>query len=141
MERIAELTATYPITYVEDPFTSEHAMWWTRLKEVLPHHAAVVGDDVFATDSAYLDPALADGIVLKMNQVGTVSTALRTSVRAAGHGMSQCVSHRSLETEDTSVADLAVAVAARWLKIGGPRRGDRTAKYNRLLRLEEALRA
>ncbi|MFF3397531.1 hypothetical protein ACFYW6_03315 [Streptomyces sp. NPDC002659] len=140
MERIAELTATYPITYVEDPFTSDHAVWWTRLREVLPHHAAVVGDDVFATDSAYLDPTLADGIVLKMNQVGTVSTALRTSVRAAERGMSQCVSHRSLETEDTSVADLAVAVAARWLKIGGPRRGDRTAKYNRLLRLEEALR-
>ncbi|MER5379023.1 hypothetical protein ABT040_01925 [Streptomyces sp. NPDC002688] len=141
LERIADLATLYPITFIEDPFTSEHSKWWARLRRRLPDHAAVVGDDLFATDSAYLDPALADGIVLKMNQVGTVSAALRTSVLAAAHGMSQCVSHRSLETEDTSVADLAVGVAARWLKIGGPRRGDRTAKYNRLLRLEEALRA
>jgi enolase len=141
MGRIADLTTLYPITFVEDPFTSDHSVWWARLRERLPPHVAVVGDDLYATNSAYLDPALADGIVLKMNQVGTVSAALRTSVRAAAYGMSQCVSHRSLETEDTSVADLAVGVAARWLKIGGPRRGDRTAKYNRLLRLAEALRA
>ncbi|MFD4002012.1 enolase-like domain-containing protein [Streptomyces rubiginosohelvolus] len=138
---IADLTTRYPITFVEDPFTSEHSLWWARLRERLPRHVAVVGDDLYATNSAYLDPALADGIVLKMNQVGTVSAALRTSVRASAYGMSQCVSHRSLETEDTSVADFAVGVAARWLKIGGPRRGDRTAKYNKLLRLAEEPRA
>ncbi|MFD3442746.1 hypothetical protein ACFWU3_35250 [Streptomyces sp. NPDC058685] len=141
IDRIVDLAAQYPITFVEDPLTAEHSTWWPRLRARLPGHVAVVGDDLYATNTAYLDPALAEGIVLKMNQVGTVSAALRASTEAAAQDMSQCVSHRSLETEDTSVADLAVAVAARWLKTGGPRRGDRTAKYNQLLRLQDALDA
>jgi enolase len=139
MDQIIDLAAQYPITFVEDPFTADHSVWWPRLRRRLPGHVAIVGDDLYATNTAYLDPALADGMVLKMNQVGTVSAALRASAQAATQDMAQCVSHRSLETEDTAVVDLALAIAARWLKIGGPRRGDRTAKYNRLLRLEEAL--
>ncbi|MFJ9804273.1 enolase-like domain-containing protein [Streptomyces wuyuanensis] len=140
-DRLTALADLYPITFLEDPFTADDVGSWSRLRDRLPAGVALVGDDLYATNTEYIDPALSAGIVLKMNQVGTVTAALRASARASELGMSRCVSHRSLETEDTSVVDLAVAIDADWLKIGGPRRGDRTAKYNRLLWLEDALDA
>ena len=97
----------------------------------------IVGDDLFATNVKNIDPELASGILLKMNQVGTVTGTLDAATAARKAGMRLCVSHRSKETEDTAMADLAVAVGADLIKVGGPRRGDRTAKYNQLIRLAE----
>jgi enolase len=98
----------------------------------------VVGDDLFATNVKNIDPGLASGILLKMNQVGTVSGTLDAAIAARKAGMRLCVSHRSKETEDTAMCDLAVAVGADLIKVGGPRRGDRIAKYNQLIRLAES---
>jgi enolase len=134
-----ELLRKYPITFVEDPFVAAHATSWSALRRRHAGRAEVIGDDLYATNVAYLDPALADGILLKMNQVGTVTATLCAASEASRLGMRCCVSHRSLETEDTAVCDLAVAIGANWIKIGGPRRGDRTAKYNQMLRLESSI--
>ncbi|MEU8404372.1 hypothetical protein AB0C28_55170 [Nonomuraea sp. NPDC048892] len=134
-----DLLSRYPIIFVEDPFVGAHTKSWSALRQRHAGQVDVIGDDLCATNVAYIDPTLADGILLKMNQVGTVTSALRAAQEASRVGMRCCVSHRSLETEDTAVCDFAVAIGASWIKIGGPRRGDRTAKYNRLLRLESSL--
>jgi enolase len=98
----------------------------------------IVGDDLFATDVHYVVPdAGATGILLKMNQAGTLTATLEAAQQARAYNMSLCLSHRSCETEDTAMCDLAVAIGADLIKIGGPRRGDRIAKYNQLLRLAE----
>lgn len=138
-ERIADYAARFGIRFVEDPFDPADEGLWRGLAARLRGRVDVVGDDLFATDHERLRPGLAHAIVLKMNQIGTVSGTIATARRARGLGMSCCVSHRSGETEDTSMCDLAVALGARYIKVGGPRRGDRTAKYNQLLRLGEAL--
>ena len=98
---------------------------------------AIVGDDLFATQEAYINNMLANGIIIKMNQVGTLSQTINAVLKAKKENMVTCVSHRSIETEDTFMCDLAVALNSTYIKIGGPRRGDRISKYNRLLRLEE----
>lgn len=127
----------YPIVYFEDPFDPADVLQWRQLIRDRPATVAIFGDDLFATDSLRIDRELADGIVLKINQTGTLSGALRAAQRARELGLALCVSHRSGETEDNFICDFAVAIGAAFIKVGGPRRGDRISKYNRLLWLAE----
>jgi len=138
-DHLVGLVESYGVGFIEDPFDAAHEDLWRRLGARLGKGCCVVGDDLFATDQRYLDPSLAGGIVLKLNQVGSVTHTLRTARAARAAGMRLCVSHRSGETEDAAMCDLAVAVGAAWIKIGGPRRGDRITKYNQLLRLAAEL--
>jgi enolase len=129
----------YGVRFVEDPFDPADEERWRELTARLSGRADVVGDDLFATDQRRMRPGLASAIVLKMNQIGTISGTIAATARARKLGLDCCVSHRSGETEDTSMCDLAVGLGVSYIKVGGPRRGDRIAKYNQLLRLEEAL--
>lgn len=131
--------ATHRLTFIEDPFDASDEAAWRGLREALDGAARVIGDDLFATDAARVDPGLAHGILLKLSQAGTVSRTLDAAAAARAAGLDLAVSHRSGETEDTGMCDLAVAVGAGHIKVGGPRRGDRLTKYNRLLRLAEHL--
>ena len=127
----------YNFYFYEDPFGPDDEDPWRALTKYAPSSTIIVGDDLFATNVKNIDPELASGILLKMNQVGTVSGTLDAAIAARKAGMKLIVSHRSKETEDTAMADLAVAVGAELIKVGGPRRGDRIAKYNQLIRLAE----
>lgn len=124
----------YPISFIEDPFDSSNEELWKSFIKCNPH-ICVAGDDLFATQTKFVNDELANGIIIKMNQAGTLSNTLQTICMAKSLGMSQCVSHRSVETEDTFMCDLAVAFDSDYIKIGGPRRGDRITKYNRMIRL------
>lgn len=134
-----QLLRDYDFLFFEDPFGPDDSAQWRRLTAEVDAKTMIVGDDLFATNSANIDCGLASGILLKMNQVGTVSGTLKAAETARAAGMRLCVSHRSKETEDTAMCDLAVALGAELIKVGGPRRGDRIAKYNQLLRLVERL--
>ncbi|EFL30517.1 phosphopyruvate hydratase [Streptomyces viridochromogenes DSM 40736] len=138
-EHLAGLAHRFRLTFLEDPFDPADDAGWDKLRGALPSATSVVGDDLFATDARRIAPGLADGILLKLSQAGTVSATLAAAAAARRAGMLLAVSHRSGETEDTAMCDLAVAVAAELIKVGGPRRGDRLAKYNQLLRLDESL--
>jgi enolase len=138
-KRLTALSAAFPLTYLEDPFDSADEDAWRTLRGVLSPTVTVVGDDLFATDARRVDSTLADGILLKPSQPGNLTATLDAATTARDAGLVSAVSHRSGETEDTAMCDLAVAVAARLIKVGGPRRGDRLAKYNQLLRLAEEL--
>jgi enolase len=129
--------AAYPISYLEDPFAPDHVDLWRELCATLAPRTRLFGDDLFATDATRVDPELAGGVVIKVSQCGTLSGALAAATNARTHRMAICVSHRSGETEDPFICDLAVGLAADYLKIGGPRRCDRTARYNQLVRLAE----
>lgn len=131
------LLADYNFCFYEDPFGPDDTTAWRALTAYASPATVIVGDDLFATNAKNIDPGLATGILLKMNQVGTVTGTLDAAVAARDAGMRLCVSHRSKETEDTAMCDLACAVGADLIKVGGPRRGDRIAKYNQLLRLAE----
>ncbi|MCC6167949.1 MAG: hypothetical protein IT329_12040 [Caldilineaceae bacterium] len=133
------LLYSYPISYLEDPFDPGHPDLWASLTRYNSGKALIVGDDLFATNSNNITEGLANGILLKMNQIGTLSATLRAAAHARRYQMTLCLSHRSCETEDTAVCDLATALGADLVKVGGPRRGDRIAKYNQLLRLAEIL--
>ena len=135
-EIFVEYIRKYNITYIEDPFDSADEKWWKKFREENPN-ILLVGDDLFATQEKYINNKLANGIIIKMNQVGTLTGTINAFKKARCEKMLTCVSHRSIETEDTFMCDLAVALNAEYIKIGGPRRGDRITKYNRLLRLEE----
>ena len=135
-EIITKYKNKYDLTYIEDPFAPSDEKWWREMKEENPE-IAIVGDDLFATQKKYIDTNLANGMVIKMNQVGTLTGTIHTFMKAKKENMRTCVSHRSIETEETFMCDLAIALDADYIKIGGPRRGDRIIKYNRLLRLEE----
>jgi enolase len=139
IKKYAKLRRAYPISYLKDPFEFSDGKAWSQLRLLLKADVTIVGDDVFATDCRYIDATLANAILLKMNQIGTLSGTLQAASKAPSQGMSLCVSHRSYETEDTALCDLAVSLGAEYVKIGGPRRSDRTAKYNQLLRLEETI--
>jgi enolase len=138
LDRLERLALEYRVSYLEDPFAPRDEALWRELRTRLSGTTCVVGDDLFATDPDRVDPALADGILLKPSQAGTVTETLGAARRARDAGMTLCVSHRSGETEDTFICDLAVALGARWIKAGGPRRGDRISKLNQLLRLSES---
>lgn len=131
---IQDFINKYNITFVEDPFDTDDKNNWLQFKEN-NKKIDIVGDDLFATQSKYIDSKIANGIIIKMNQAGTLSSTIKTIKLARKNNIKLCVSHRSFETEDTFMCDLAVASNSEYIKIGGPRRGDRIAKYNRLLDL------
>src|SRR5947199_375379 len=138
-----ELAGRYPILSIEDGMAEEDWAGWRGLTEQLGDHVQLVGDDVFVTNTERLkrgiDTGVANSILIKVNQIGTLTETL-AAVRIAGEsGYAAVMSHRSGETEDVTIADLAVATGCGQIKTGAPSRTDRVAKYNQLLRIEEAL--
>ena len=136
-----ELVETYPIVSIEDPLHEEDFEGFAEVTRCLP--VQVVGDDLFVTSVSRLKRGLEMGagnaLLWKVNQVGTLTEALEAASLALGNGWGVMASHRSGDTEDDFVADLAVAIGCGQIKAGAPARGERTAKYNRLLRIEEWL--
>ena len=135
----------FPLASLEDPLDEDDWDGWAALTERVGDRCQIVGDDLFATNLARLGRGIRDraanAILVKVNQIGTLTEAM-DAVRAAREaGFGTVISHRSGETEDTFIADLAVATGAGQIKTGAPSRSDRVAKYNRLLRIEEALGA
>jgi enolase len=139
----ADLAARYPLVSVEDGLDEEAWDDWRALTERLGATTQLVGDDLFVTNVKFLERGISEGvanaILVKVNQIGTLTEALETIEVAKRAGYASVISHRSGETEDTTIADLAVAVNAGQIKTGAPSRTDRVAKYNRLLRIEEEL--
>jgi len=137
-------TNQYPIISIEDGMAEDDWKGWIALTNALGEKIQLVGDDVFVTDPKRLESGIADGvansILIKLNQVGSVSETLDTIELAKVDGYSTVISHRSGETEDSFIADLAVATNAGQIKTGSASRTDRMAKYNQLLRIEEELR-
>ena len=137
-------TSQYPIVSIEDGMAEDDWKGWIALTEALGEKIQLVGDDVFVTNSKRLESGIADGvansILIKLNQVGTVSETMDTIELAKTDGYSTVISHRSGETEDAFIADLAVASNAGQIKTGSASRTDRIAKYNQLVRIEEELR-
>ena len=134
---------TYPILSIEDGLGEDDWEGWCELTSAIGSRVQLVGDDLFVTNAEILqqgiDRGVANAILIKVNQIGTVSETLAAMRLAEQAGYRRIVSHRSGETEDTSIADLAVATRAGQIKTGAPARTERTAKYNRLLRIEEEL--
>lgn len=135
------LCARYPIRSIEDPLDEEDWCGWQRITERLGSRIQLVGDDFFVTNTARLKQGIemgcANAILIKLNQIGSLSETLEAIKMAQKNGYNVIVSHRSGETEDTFIADLAVGVNAGQIKTGAPSRSERVAKYNRLLRIEE----
>ena len=138
-----DLAGRYPIASIEDGLAEDDWAGWAALTAALGGRIRLVGDDLFVTGAARLGRGIADGaanaILVKPNQVGTLTETLETVSLAMRRGFAAIVSHRSGETEDTAIADLAVATGCGQIKAGAPSRTDRTAKYNRLIRIEESL--
>jgi enolase len=139
----AELCARYPIVSIEDGMGEEDWPGWERLTQELGERVQLVGDDLFVTNTARLrrgiDTGVANSILIKVNQIGTLTETLAAIRMAREAGYTAVMSHRSGETEDVTIADLAVASGCGQIKAGAPSRTDRVAKYNQLLRIEEAL--
>ena len=140
-----ELAERYPIVSIEDGMAEEDWDGWKTLTDRLGERVQLVGDDLFVTNTERLrrgiDLGVANSILVKVNQIGTLTEALEAVRMAQEAGYSAVMSHRSGETEDTTIADLAVATGCGQIKTGAPSRSDRVAKYNQLLRIEEALGA
>jgi len=136
-------TRQYPIVSLEDGLAEDDWQGWKYLTELLGDRVQLVGDDLFVTNTERLqrgiDEGIANSILIKLNQIGTVSETLETIELARRFGYTSIISHRSGETEDTFIADLAVATNAGQIKTGSVSRTDRIAKYNQLLRIEEEL--
>jgi enolase len=141
----AELAGRYPIVSIEDGMAEEDWGGWRALTERVGANVQLVGDDVFVTNTARLQRGIelgvANSILIKVNQIGTLSETLAAIALAREAGYTAVMSHRSGETEDVTIADLAVATGCGQIKTGAPSRSDRTAKYNQLLRIEEQLGA
>ncbi len=139
----ADLSARFPIVSLEDPAAEDDWETWKRLTAELGERVQLVGDDLFVTNPERLARGIAEGagnsILIKVNQIGTLTETLEAIRLAHDAGFTTVISHRSGETEDTTIADLAVATGAGQLKTGAPARSERVAKYNRLLRIEEEL--
>jgi enolase len=139
----AELVERFPVVSIEDPLAEDEWGEWTKLTERLGERVQLVGDDLFVTNVERLrrgiDEDAANAILVKVNQIGTLTETLETIDLARSSGYGVVISHRSGETEDTTIADLAVATGAGQIKTGAPSRTDRVAKYNQLLRIEEEL--
>ena len=139
----AELVDTYPIVSIEDGLSEDDWEGWSLLTEGLGDRCQLVGDDIFVTNRLILrqgiDRGVANAVLVKVNQIGSLSETLHTMGIARDAGYGRVVSHRSGETEDTFIAHLAVATNAGQIKTGAPARSERTAKYNELLRIEERL--
>ncbi|MEV0614943.1 phosphopyruvate hydratase [Nonomuraea sp. NPDC050404] len=138
-----DLVANYPLVSIEDPLDEEDWEGWKAITESLGDKVQLVGDDLFVTNPERLERGIRDGaanaLLVKVNQIGTLSETLDAVDLAHRSGYRCMMSHRSGETEDTTIADLAVAVNCGQIKTGAPARSDRVAKYNQLLRIEELL--
>ncbi|MSP91462.1 MAG: phosphopyruvate hydratase [Myxococcales bacterium] len=145
VDYLAGLCAAYPIVSVEDGMAEDDWAGWKLLTERIGDRVQLVGDDLFVTNPLRLQRGITEGIanaiLVKVNQIGTLSETLDAIAMAHGAGYRTVISHRSGETEDTTIADLAVATGAGQIKTGSLSRSERTAKYNQLLRIEEALGA
>jgi enolase len=139
----AGLVDDYPVVSIEDGMSEEDWEGWKSLTEKLGDRVQLVGDDLFVTNTERLkrgiDEGIANSILIKVNQIGTLSETLDAVSMAHTAGFTAVISHRSGETEDTTIADIAVAVNAGQIKTGAPSRTDRVCKYNQLLRIEEQL--
>ncbi len=141
----ADISGRYPVLSIEDGMDEEDWDGWRALTSEIGSRVQLVGDDLFVTNSERLrrgiDSGVANSILVKVNQIGTLSETLDAVRMAREAGYTAVMSHRSGETEDTTIADLAVATGCGQIKTGAPSRSDRVAKYNQLLRIEEALGA
>jgi enolase len=141
----ADLAARYPIVSIEDGMDEEDWDGWKMLTDRLGDRVQLVGDDLFVTNPERLrrgiELGVANSILVKVNQIGTLTETLEAVHMAREAGYTAVMSHRSGETEDVTIADLAVATGCGQIKTGAPSRSDRVAKYNQLLRIEEALGA
>lgn len=142
-DKVASLIADYPILSVEDGLAEDDYTGWKQMTETLGSKAMLVGDDLFVTNphrfKSGIDQGIANSILIKLNQIGTLTETLQVIAMAKKAGYTPIISHRSGETEDTFIADLAVAVGADYIKSGAPCRTERTAKYNRLLKIESEI--
>jgi enolase len=140
---LGDLCARYPIVSIEDGMAEDDWDGWAALTGELGDRVQLVGDDLFVTNPERLqrgiDLGVANSILIKVNQIGTLTETLDTMALAGRHGYTSMMSHRSGETEDVTIADLAVATNCGQIKAGAPARSDRVAKYNQLLRIEEGL--
>jgi enolase len=143
VDMYADLCKTFPIASIEDAMSEEDWVGWREITSRLGRKVQLVGDDVFVTNRAILaegvKQGIANAILIKVNQIGTLTETLETMKFAERSRYNCVVSHRSGETEDTSISDISVATNAGQIKTGAPSRGERTAKYNRILRIEEDL--
>ena len=137
------LVERYPIISIEDPLDEADWLGWEKLTQELGDRVQLVGGDQFVTNTERLSKGIAEGcgnsILIKLNQIGTLSETMEAIKLAKQFGYTSIMSHRSGETEDTTIADLAVALNCGQIKTGAPSRRERVAKYNRLLRIEEEL--
>ena len=142
---LAEWAANYPICSIEDGCSEDDWEGWKLLTDKLGHKLQLVGDDLFVTNTERLqrgiDEGIANSILIKVNQIGTLTETISAIHLAHRHGYTSIASHRSGETEDSTIADLAVALGTGQIKTGSASRSDRMAKYNQLLRIEEELGA
>ena len=138
-----ELLASYPLVSIEDPLSEDDWDGWVTLTAQIGDKVQIVGDDLFVTNPDRLEEGIsrraANALLVKVNQIGTLSETLDAISLATSFGYKSMMSHRSGETEDTFIADLAVATGVGQIKTGAPARGERIAKYNQLLRIEETL--
>ncbi len=143
VDYLADLADRYPLVSIEDGMDENDWDGWKALTSLLGNRVQLVGDDLFVTNEEFLRRGITEGaanaILIKVNQIGSVSETLHTMSTAKGAAYGMMVSHRSGETEDTFISHLAVATNAGQIKTGAPARGERTAKYNQLLRIEESL--
>ncbi len=135
-----KIAGTYPIISVEDPLGEKDWNGWKNITSELGNKIQLVGDDLFVTNTKHIQKGISEGagnsVLIKYNQIGTLSEALNAVQLAKENGYTAVISHRSGETEETAIADIAVGTNAGQIKTGAPCRSDRTAKYNRLLRIE-----
>ena len=133
----------YPILSIEDGLSEDEWNDWTKMTKLLGNKVQIVGDDLLTTNPERINRAIKEecgnSVLVKPNQIGTLSETLIAIYDAKSAGWGTVMSHRSGETEDTTIADLAVATGTAQIKTGAPSRGERTSKYNRLLRIEEEL--
>ncbi|MFC0114486.1 phosphopyruvate hydratase [Kibdelosporangium aridum] len=138
-----ELVDNYPLVSIEDPLSEDDWDGWVRMTAELGERVQLVGDDLFVTNPERLEEGIsrraANALLVKVNQIGTLSETLDAVSLATSYGYKSMMSHRSGETEDTTIADLAVATGVGQIKTGAPARSERVAKYNQLLRIEETL--
>jgi enolase len=138
-----ELVDNYPLVSIEDPLSEDDWDGWVRMTAELGERVQIVGDDLFVTNPERLEEGIsrraANALLVKVNQIGTLSETLDAVSLATSFGYKSMMSHRSGETEDTTIADLAVATGVGQIKTGAPARSERVAKYNQLLRIEETL--
>ncbi len=139
----AELLDSYPLVSIEDPLSEDDWDGWVALTSAIGDRVQIVGDDLFVTNPERLEEGIekgaANALLVKVNQIGTLTETLDAVALAHNSGYRTMMSHRSGETEDTTIADLAVAVGSGQIKTGAPARSERVAKYNQLLRIEDAL--